>query len=357
MTERNYKDINLNRAIIEETAHRFAEENGLKLREFGERPGGAGLRLIIGSAGIEDATFDIFFTVNGTSTLHHKLGKNQELGQKLADALYETIHPEDFVTVNLAIKGIDLPDAKALIEELIKSAEADIEIVSHSEEEHRNIWKLKSKKNSDVLTVTQHGTTNKLQIQGRPLSCYRELSYLLTDILEINALESILFKKEENRSEFVCVAVAESVLKDRFDTCFDSLPMATSKLLLASLCVRLASPALPDYCMLVYPELRSLEGAIKQKLSEKKLTNQEDSFGGFFTKANGQFNLKHEYQAYVNDAKLLGHLGNAYTFFNKHRHGLFHMDELPSSSRVISNITQAVALCDEAYVHIKNLYS
>ena len=56
-------------------------------------------------------------------------------------------------------------------------------------------------------------------------------------------------------------------------------------------------------------------------------------------------------------AKMSGDLGNAYTFFNKQRHGLFHMEEMPSASRVISNITQAVALCDEAYVHIKNLYS
>lgn len=356
MTDRNYKDINLNRAIIEETIVRFVDVNGVKLRGIGEKPGTPGLRVGIGSAGIEDATVEIFFNNTGTSTLHYKLGRNQELGQKLADALYETIHPDDFVTINLGIKGIDLSDAQALIKELTGPANADIEVASYTKGERRYIWKLKSKKNSDELTVTQHETTNKLQLQGRPLSCYRELSYLLTEILEINALECILFKKEENRSEFVCTEVAESVLKDRFGTCFDNLPVATRKLLLASLCVRLASPALPDYCMLVYPELRSLEGAIKQKLSEKNLSDQEDSFGGFFTKTSGQFHLKQQYQAGVNDAKLQSDLGNAYSFFNKQRHGLFHMEEMPSASRMISSITQAVALCDEAYAHLKTLY-
>ncbi|ENY9765692.1 type II toxin-antitoxin system RnlA family toxin, partial [Pseudomonas aeruginosa] len=69
------------------------------------------------------------------------------------------------------------------------------------------------------------------------------------------------------------------------------------------------------------------------------------------------FYLKQQYHADVGDAKLQGHLDNAYTFFNKQRHGLFHMEEMPSVSRMISNITQAVSLCDEAYDHIKNLYS
>ena len=173
MTERDYKNINLKRSIIEETTKCFVGENGLKIREYGEKPGNPGLRIIVGSAGVEDATLDIFFTNKGASTLQYKVGKNQELGQKLADALYETIHPDEFVTMNLAIKGIDLSDAQALIKELTESAEADIEIDSYSSADHRHIWKLKSKKNSDELTVTQHETTNKLQIQGRPLSCSR----------------------------------------------------------------------------------------------------------------------------------------------------------------------------------------
>ncbi|MEE9947754.1 MAG: type II toxin-antitoxin system RnlA family toxin [Pseudomonas asiatica] len=357
MTERDYRNINLKRCIIEETTHCFIRDNGLKLRSYGDKPGSSGLRVVFGKAGIEDATLDIFFTNVGASTLTYKVGKNQALGQQLADALYETIHPDEFVTMNLGIKGVYLDDAEALIKELTESANADIEVASYTSAELRHIWKLKSKKNLDELTVTQHENTHKLQIQGRPLSCYQQLSYLLTELLEINALECILFKKEENRSEFVCAEVAESVLKERFGDCYANLPQTSRRLLLASLCVRLASPALPDYCMLVYPELRTLEGAIKQKLAEKNLSNQEESFGGFFTKTNGQFYLKQQYHADVGDAKLQGHMDNAYTFFNKQRHGLFHMEEMPSVSRMISNITQAVSLCDEAYGHIKNLYS
>lgn len=61
MTDRNYKDINLNRAIIEETISRFVDASGVRLRGVSDKPGSPGLRVIIGSAGIEDATVEIFF--------------------------------------------------------------------------------------------------------------------------------------------------------------------------------------------------------------------------------------------------------------------------------------------------------
>ncbi|ELL1257596.1 hypothetical protein RWG80_007349, partial [Pseudomonas aeruginosa] len=128
MTERDYKNINLKRCIIEETTHCFIRDNGLKLRSYGDKPGSSGLRVVFGKAGIEDATLDIFFTNVGASTLTYKVGKNQALGQQLADALYETIHPDEFVTMNLGIKGVDLDDAEALIKELTESANADIEV-------------------------------------------------------------------------------------------------------------------------------------------------------------------------------------------------------------------------------------
>lgn len=354
--ERNYKDINLDRDCIRKTIEDFVLKNSRKLRALADRPGGPGLRIVIGGAGIDDSTVDVFFNKNGTSTLSYKIGRNQELGQAVADVLYETIHPDGFSTINLGIKGIDRSDAAALIEELTRSVDAGIIVASLVVSEQRQIWKLKSEKNSDELTVTQHGGTNTLQIQGRPLSCYRELSYLLTEVLELKALECILFKKEDNRSEIVCVQVAEVFLKEKFGDCFSNLPESTKRLLLASLCVRLASPPLPDYCMLVYPELRSLEGAIRQRLAEKGLSHQEDSFGGFFKKAGGQFLLKEQYQANVGDDKLEGVLNDSYTFFNKQRHGLFHMDENPIASRMISSIEQAIALCDQAYFHLRSLY-
>jgi len=311
----------------------------------------------VGKPGIEDAIVDIFFLQTGCSTIQFKVGKNQDLGRAVADALYETIHPDEFESVNLVLKGIYFDDIGLLISELTEASDSDIFVSDFAEKDKSTRWKLQSKSNQDEITVTHHGTTNRLQIQGRPLSCYRQLTYLITSILDLTALECVLFKKDDNRSEVIRPEVAEEFLGAKLGDCVNRIPGATKKLLVSALCVRLASPQLPDYCMLLYPELRSMEGAIRQKLAEKGLEDQEDTFGLFFEKAGGQFILREKYHRLVDDARMVKVLGNAYGFFNKHRHTLFHMESLVDGSRMISNFTQLLALSDTAYEHLKELYS
>ncbi|MNE73953.1 mRNA endoribonuclease LS [compost metagenome] len=50
-------------------------------------------------------------------------------------------------------------------------------------------------------------------------------------------------------------------------------------------------------------------------------------------------------------------LGDAYSFFNKHRHTLFHMEAMPAGSRMISDFKQLLALSDSAYELLKRLYA
>lgn len=354
---RDYRDLNLNRDNIVPTVTSFAGSNALNIRNIVDRPGGPGMRVLIGKAGIEDATVDIYFTTTGSSTIQFKTGRNHPLGEALADSLYETIHPDEFKSINLSLKGITFDDISTIISQLTEQPGAEVFIADHGKNKNSTMWKLKSKSNQDEITVHQHGTTNTLQIQGRPLSCYRELTYLTADLLDLNALECILFKKDDNRSEVIRSEVAEQFLSQKLGACVERLPEATKKLLLSGLCVQLASPALPDYCMLLYPELRSLEGAIRQRLAENNLEDQEDSFGCFFDKANGRFTLKQEYHDSIKDAKIVAILGDAYTFFNKHRHGLFHMEAQPDGSRMLSNFTQLLTLSDKAYEHLTKLYS
>jgi hypothetical protein len=357
LVERDYKELNLNRKEIGGVINAFAETNSLMVRGIADKPGSPGLRVVVGKPGIDDATVDIFFLQTGCSTIQYKTGRNQELGKALADALYETIHPDEFQSVNLVLKGIYLDDIKLLVSELTEAADADIFISDCAEKNKSTLWKLQSKSNQDEIAVTHHGSTNKLQIQGRPLSCYKQLTYLITDILDLTALECVLFKKDDNRSEVIRPEVAEEFLSVKLGGAVTRIPGVTKKLLVSALCVRLASPQLPDYCMLLYPELRSLEGAIRQKLAEKGMEKQEDTFGLFFERSGGQFVLREKYHDLVNDARMVRVLGAAYGFFNRHRHTLFHMEALVDGSRMITDFNQLLALADTAYEHLKELYS
>lgn len=352
--ERNYSSLNLDKDVIKPELEKFNQELSLQTRSFDTRPGGKGLRIIVGRVGQDDATVDIFYNQDGTSIISYKLGKNQTLGLALADRLYETINPDEFQSVNMTLKGISRPDITGVIEVLSEDSSKTF----HFESKDTNgslQWKINCKEDGDSLTVTHHQSL-KLQIQGRPLTCYRKLVYLLTDILDLAGLELVLSRQDDNATVLVRKEVAAEYLKAALPNSFQNLPGITRDLLVSGQCVKLAGPSMPEYSMLLFPELRSLEGAIKSKLAGFGLDPDAHNFGYFFDYTYPDYELKSSLHGLITDVAVRGELNQAYTFFNKHRHGLFHMDSFEEASRKISTIVQLLSLTNEAYGHIDNLY-
>ncbi|MDA6077452.1 type II toxin-antitoxin system RnlA family toxin [Edwardsiella anguillarum] len=165
-TERNYTSLNLDRNLITSVIDRFVTENTLAIREQGNRPGGEGTRIVIGRVGIEDATVDIYFNRDGTSTLQWKMGKNRELGLALSDALYDTINPDEFQSVNMTIIGVARNDIQSIIE-LIPTDDNLIFEVAEEPIAAGIRWRIRCQNHGDTLTVT-HYTSRKLQIRAGP---------------------------------------------------------------------------------------------------------------------------------------------------------------------------------------------
>ncbi|RYM59237.1 hypothetical protein BSQ98_21160 [Serratia liquefaciens] len=353
--ERNYTGLNLDQDCILPITEAFCQKHSLTIRNLCDRPGGPGKRIIIGSVGIDDATLDVYFIQGGASTLMWKLGKNQEISRSLADSLYETINPDEFQSINMVIKGVARDNIQAIIALLPEDDTKTFE-VQESQSSTNIQWKILCHEHGDSLTVTHH-TTLKLQIQGKPLSCYRKLVYLLAETLDLAGLERVLSRTEENLSVIVRKEVAADYLKKMMPNSYDNLPGLTRDLLVSGQCVKLASPALSEYSMLLFPELRSLEGALKWKLASFGFDSDGQDFGYFFDFISGSYELKSSFHGHITDATLRSHLSDAYTFFHKHRHGLFHMESLTDSSRKIGGISQLLTLSGTAYKHLDNLYS
>lgn len=352
--ERNYSSLNLNKDVIQPQLEKFNNELSLQTRSYGARPGGKGVRIVIGRAGQDDATVDIYFNQDGTSTIHYKLGRNQNLGLAFADRLYDTINPDEFQSVNMTLKGIDRADIVGIVEVLGEDGGKTFHI-DRKENNGSVQWKINCEEDSDSLTVTHHQNL-KLQIQGRPLTCYRKLVYMLTDILDLAGLELVLSRQDDNATVLVRREVAAEYLKTALPHSFQNLPGITMDLLVSGQCVKLAGPSMPEYSMLLFPELRSLEGAIKSKLAGFGLDPDTHNFGYFFDYTNPGYELKSSFHGHIADVTVRGELDKAYTFFNKHRHGLFHMDSFEEASRKISTVVQLLSLTTEAYGHIDNLY-
>lgn len=355
----NHKSLNLKRESIDQYINKFAEENSLTVRE--NNSDGKKKRVKIGKIGIDDATIDIFLNQDGTTTINHIVGKNQDLGASLSQFLYDTIDPNEFININFRLKGIEQENINPILDELRKSIDEAKNNEFQFEEYQNNssnITKIHSIAHNDTITVTHHPTTRVLQIQGKPLFTYRRIIYLLSELLDLSGLQNVLSRTDEDTVSIVRKEIAEDYLLMQLNDSYGKMPTIVKNLLLSSCCVKLASPRLPEYSMLLYPELRSLEGILKHILSKYGMCvdGEENGFGAFFSVRSGNVTLNQEFHSQVNNTRLVSELEKAYSFFRKHRNGLFHMDEMISTSRVVDTLDKALSLTKDAYKLMNALY-
>jgi hypothetical protein len=353
--DRVYKGLNLNRAIIEELTNSCIKLNGFVLDKFEAMPGAhKGVRIIFGVTGQEFATVDILFSKDGRSTVQYKTGKNPKVGKVLADSFFESIDPTELEQVNMVVKGLTRQTVSDVLE--MTAGLEHIEVNVDTDEPNKVVWKVSSAEYQDSLTVTLHVNTRNLQIQGRPLSCYKAFVFELSGALDLKGLEQVLIRKDDGNAEIVQQEVAVSYLKAVFGDSYPNQHQVVEKLLISGLCVKLAAPKLPDYSMLLYPELRSIEGALKHFMGEVGIGVGRDGFGAFFTKESKGFDLKPEYLDLFTKPEVAKIISDAYTFLNTERHGLFHMDVVVDASRVISSMTHLMTKSTQAWGHLKSLY-
>jgi len=354
--ERNYKNLNLDRAAIEELTQKMIAERGYTLESFDDVPGTqAGKRVVFGHAGKNFATVDILFIKGGASTIKYLTGANRELGKELADYLYESINPAEFEQVNLVLKGFIETTLIPVLE--VTGEEAHIEINEHSRDKLKTVWKILSKEYQDEITVTLHSSTRTLHIQGRPLSCYRAFIFNISELLDLAGLEKVLIRQEDGKADIVQQEVARTHLKAVLGDAYEKIHQSVEKLLTSGLCVKLAAPELPDYCLLLYPELRSIEGALKDKMKDFGMTVGKDGFGEFFEHNNGKWELNTASAAKFPNIATTNVIESAYNFYNRERHGLFHMEPIVDASRMISDMKHLMTKSTQAWQQIKSLYS
>jgi hypothetical protein len=354
--ERNYKNLNLDRSLIQGVTESFAESHQYAIESIGDMPGTQnGVRVVFGQAGNPFATVNIFFNKDGTSTLQFATGANQQLGKLLVDQLYDSINPAEFEQVNLVLQGFIEATITPVLE--LTSEQSHLVISESFRDTNKVIWKIKSEEYQDELTITLHIKSRKLQIQGRPLSCYRAFIFNVTELLDLQGLEKVLIRQEDGKAEIVQQEVARTHLRAVLGDSYENLHQSVEKLLISGLCVKLAAPDMPDYCLLLYPELRSIEGILKQKMQNLGMEVGREGFKDFFVKNQANFYLDAQYEQLCPNQQVVQVLSDAYTFFNRERHGLFHMEALVDASRMMGNISHLMTKSTQAWELIKRLYS
>ncbi len=356
-----FKNLHLERDKIDDNIGQFSKDNALEVRAINSNSTGKVKRATIGAVGINDGFIDLYLNSNGTTTINWKIGKNQILGEKLAIYLLNTLDPEQFSSVNFSLKGISSDDIDPIIDEIESSTEngnKEFDIETKENSDVKKLIYVHSREHDDTLTITHFKTTKRLLIQGKTLFTYRRIIYLLSELLDLNGLQKVLSYTDEDTVSIVRDEIAKDYLKEKLDQSFEHLPQFIQKLLISGCCVKLASPSLPEYSMLLFPDLRALEGVLRTILGEYDMFVEDEKygFGCFFNVQQDCAILRDEFKDNITSPELMTGMENAYSFFRKHRHTLFHMRDFAEASRKIDTLDKALALSNETYLLINKIY-
>jgi hypothetical protein len=355
----NFKGLNLVPADYQKHISDFCHDNNLEFREYTVAEDGKKIRITMGRVGIENCIVDLYITTTGTTTITYKTGRNREIGLEFARYLYSTIDSDDFEVVNYSIKGVTEDNINPVLDELTGNTQ-DFTFTVLADDHLKKQITVQSKKYHDQISITHYKTTSLLLLQGRPLFVYREFIYLLSELLDLSGLQNVLSRTDKNTASIVRSEIAKDYLKEHLNGSYHKLPKIIENLLVAGCCVKLASPKLPEYSLLLFPDLRALEGVLKQNLSCYQLyTDQEEySFGAFFDINSNVVSFKEKYKDYVTcGEKMVESLINGYTFLRKHRNTLFHMSDFAEASRKIDDLDKAISLSKDTYKLIDDIYS
>lgn len=355
----SFEKLILDRKLLQPTITEFCNNKSYRL-EIPHDTDVKKLRCIITCVGQESAIIDCHLRNDGTTTIQYKIGKNQQLGLEIAEFIKNKLCTEEISSLNLAISGICQEDFGVVLEEITNNSENEEIVIDTSNISGGTLYKLHSKLYSDNLNLSFYPNVKKLLIQGKPLSCYKVVAYALALILDTDTLGRILYKKDDADAIIVRTEMAEDSLKEKLPNSFNQLPDILKKLLISSYCIKCASPKLLDYSMLTYAELRSLEGIIKENLSQNGLSPLPEFIGTLFEKdgsITGQvkFILKQDTASQFSGSNQSA-IENAYSYYKAKRHALFHMDEIVEASSRIKSLQEANNICNKIYQLIEDIY-
>ncbi len=192
------------------------------------------------------------------------------------------------------------------------------------------------------FTFTYYTKSNKLLLQGKTLGFFSYIIYLLTEF-NYDALSHVLEATQDIHLE-----ESNTLLDEFLPTIGNKLPDVVKKIMTPSLQLIRVNATFPDYTIIIFPSLKTLEYVIIIALKEKGIPyNKECGFdmfekyspnNSYYLPTQGRQPLKGTLEAKI---------GNCYTFFHKHRHGLFHSGEDLADIRIIEDKQQALDLLME----------
>ncbi|MCX5982515.1 MAG: type II toxin-antitoxin system RnlA family toxin [Nostocales cyanobacterium LacPavin_0920_SED1_MAG_38_18] len=362
----SFKDLNLDRKRIKDCIAKYCADNNTQIDSYS--PVGVNNKShyrVTYKHEDAEVKVDFYFNANGTTTISTKIGKHHEKGELLANFIKDNILTDLNANVTVNTKNIQEEIFRLLLsflEELIDGDDKAKEFLLEKNDNNsiQERFKVTSLKYQDSLNLTYYKNTKSLLIQGKPLYSYSQVSYFLSAFLDHNGFMEIAYKGSEtpNKVNIDTDAINKN-LKSLLPHSHDQLDNVIIKMLTTSYTLKDIDIHLPDYSCYVFPALRAIEGVMKNILFQKGFTpeNSNQYFYGVFRKEGNRYVVTEETKSLINDNNAFRALETCYTYYNRQRHELFHVNDFVESSKIIESKDTAYQMIEKIIKIIDDAYS
>lgn len=276
---------------------------------------------------------------DGTTTLQPQ-GQNLTFATELCEHIMMKTKTFDINMVNCSLL-VKEDDFTFILNQILEKYEDHI-----SQKEVSGGIQFTFNKSKEHFVFKYYQKSSKLLLQGRPLSFFAYIATLLED--KDYRIIDLAIKLQ------VTVEIdTKTLLETHLPLSHQKLNATIKQLLHSSLIFINLNITLPEYSLIVYPSLRSIEHLLKLILTKNDIVVKKEFY--MFVPHGDNFVLKPEYKTNLTDPMVLSLVEKTYTFYHKQRNGLFHASVDEIEIRTIETREEALDLLNQTFEIIEEL--
>ncbi len=297
------------------------------------------------SSDSKTASLNVYYNIDGTTTLMYKTGANQELSQSIAQTVVKHCSIIEHKVGKFYIKAIREQDVKAVLDFLKEDGGDVFENKPFAQGTKYKVRGIQG----DEITI-HHYNNKALMIQGRPRKLFSDVIVLLGELLPFKEVI-----EEQLKFYNINVTSADAIgeLENRMPEAGKYLEDKLKTILSPCLVFKKIDVPLDDYTAFAFPALKGIEGVLKQIFREKGIIITKEGFGEYIENKALNVSLIGEAKEKFKNIKTASAICNLYSFYNAQRHPLFHVDGLVASTKTLSR-GEALNLIESALNLIEN---
>ncbi len=227
--------------------------------------------------------------------------------------------------------------------------ECSAEIQKSDNHPHGEKFKIVGKDGVVVFWIYTNGACH---LQGRQYSVFTDILEMLAEIMDY---KEIIDSQLKTIKADITTAEALGDMKVLLPSTYDYFEDKLKAIISPALALKKIEIELTDYSSFAFPVLRGLEGYIKQILKDYGIIIGKDGFGAIVGNNQlGRMELTEYAKGKIKDSGKEKVILDMYKFYNAQRHGLFHVDVVIESTRILENKKDCISLIDKTIALIED---